>query len=305
MVDPDGDEIITAMLVGAAIGAIAGGATTNSWEGAWKGALIGAVGAALGAGSVALGAKIGVSGILPGSLYGGATGAISGGITGGLGSSLYGGNFWNGAGAGAKWGGLLGFASGGISGGINASKAGNNLWTGGEIGISYYSPVSNNLATSSDKAITEGLKNGKNSGCGLLCLEDISSSYNLELNSDYWYNLNGKKLGLGFNYPTLVTKSGYFNIKPLANSVKASSLDPEVVINSFRENKRVLIGYSYYNSNGALKGHMTSIRKVKIWPSGKVRYWLTQTSPDRIAPYRTSSFSQSFHNWSVTSIWPK
>jgi hypothetical protein len=95
--DPEGDEIITAILVGAIIGAGINGTITaatggNFLDGAWKGAVTGALGGGLGAiGGGSFAANL-------------ALGTGQGALTGGVGSALNGEDFWEGA----KWGAIGG-----------------------------------------------------------------------------------------------------------------------------------------------------------------------------------------------------
>lgn len=68
--------------------------------------------------------------VLRGALTQGLVGSSLGAISGGIGTSMNGGNFWQGAGQGALWGGGIGLATGAYSG-YDYAKANNlNPWTG-------------------------------------------------------------------------------------------------------------------------------------------------------------------------------
>lgn len=105
--DPDGDFAFLPIIIGAAVGGTLGG-IQHGREGIWKGALVGAVGGTLG--------QFG-GGSLLGNI---AWGAGEGAITGGLNSTLYGGNFLDGALEGAKWGAVFAAGSSGIEATGNA-----------------------------------------------------------------------------------------------------------------------------------------------------------------------------------------
>lgn len=117
--DPDGNNPLVSMLIGAAIGGIINGFSyglqgKGFLNGFWRGAITGAIG-----GLTGYYAPIGVA---PGLAYGAGAGAI----TGGVGAALNGNNVWKGI----AWGAALGGISGAISGGIEAHKLGANTWTG-------------------------------------------------------------------------------------------------------------------------------------------------------------------------------
>ncbi len=158
-VDEDGEFIMTALLIGAAIGGIINVATHWSqikaagggWSSFWKGASYFAIGGVAGAAGAAAGiavATIGAGGIaaatsatcaaasmgvVPGALSGMAGGAANGLVLGYGNAILEGSSIGSAFAAGgmdALTGALTGGVAGGISGGIQAAASGRNLWTG-------------------------------------------------------------------------------------------------------------------------------------------------------------------------------
>lgn len=137
--DPDGNNPIVSMVIGAVIGGIVNGAMydiqgKNFFQGFWRGAIAGAV-----AGLTGYYAPIGAAGGL-------AYGAASGALTGGIGAALNGTDFWKGVGLGAATGAVFG----GIFGGIEAKKLGAN-WLTGSRPIRYM-PVKTDVAAGSTPA---------------------------------------------------------------------------------------------------------------------------------------------------------
>ena len=145
-IDPDGEFIITAIIVGAVIGAaigaysgykIAESKNATGWNMAGYilgGAAIGAVGGgAAGAVGAVVGGAISVGGFVGGAITGAAAGATGGFINGAGMTWLGGGSFEQGmtngvigAGVGAATGAFLG----GTLQGISALRQGNNFWNG-------------------------------------------------------------------------------------------------------------------------------------------------------------------------------
>jgi hypothetical protein len=141
LIDPDGEFVVEALLIGAALGAITGAIKGSNdpnmsiGGGIWRGALIGAAAGAAGGGVGSLvGNSLNTGGFLAGTISGAAGGA-TGGFVGGFGNTaLYGGSLGESfrAGAlGAGIGGLSGGILGGISAGIASNQAGHRFWDGG------------------------------------------------------------------------------------------------------------------------------------------------------------------------------
>jgi RHS repeat-associated protein len=136
MVDPDGEFVVEAMIIGAVVNTVIQGATGNIKNfGDFALAMgVGAVsgGAGFGAGQAVAGA-VGTIGFAGGALTG-AAGGFVGGFVGGAGNAWAGGaSFGNGLGAGLTSGGygaLTGGVIGGLSGGIHSVKHGGNFWSG-------------------------------------------------------------------------------------------------------------------------------------------------------------------------------
>ena len=223
--------------------------------------------------------------------------AIGGTITYGLQSLVYGSPFnWQGL----AWG--IGQASlmGGVEGLYAANTYNNNFigplqngqkspinnWWGTESAYNrsrwslinsdnpdvYFSPVGDNY----------GIQDGE---CALRCFEEFSKSYGYDkYNYDYWYKQNGSKLGLlDTDIGRMVNSTGVFFSEEISNS------DPYAIPSAFIKNKRVMMGY-YPEKGGA---HAVMVNKVKVWPSGHVKVYLSETSPMRVAPYSTFSTIES------------
>ena len=118
--DPNGNDPITAIVVGAIIGGFFKGiqydisGKGSFFDGFWRGALVGGLGG--------YASTIAPIGFLPGLGYGTGTGAILGGLS----AALDGGSI----GKGALTGGILGGVAGALMGGIEAKQLGGNFWTG-------------------------------------------------------------------------------------------------------------------------------------------------------------------------------
>ncbi len=114
-IDPDGREVVTAILVGALIGALTNTASQViknngfdnwNWNSFGISVITGGIGGGLGA---ALSGSFGIGNTIAGSVFRGAAGgAISGGVTGGFASIFSGGNFWEGFANGALSGAIVG-----------------------------------------------------------------------------------------------------------------------------------------------------------------------------------------------------
>lgn len=114
-IDPDGREIVTAILVGALIGALTNTATQViqnngfdnwNWNSFGISVLTGAIGGGIGS---AVSGSFGIGNTLTGSVFRGAAGgAFTGGVTGGFTAVFSGGNFWEGFANGAVSGAILG-----------------------------------------------------------------------------------------------------------------------------------------------------------------------------------------------------
>jgi len=301
--DPNGDFLWVPIIMGAAIGGFFGGKASvmsgqNFFGGFLKGALVGSIGGLIGSGFASLGAVLSIQGILPGVGYGGLTGALSGGISGGLGAELSGGNFGDGFKGGAISGALMGAVMGGIEGGSNAAANNRNLLTGGEKGTVYTSPVSNNYGNVSGE-------------CTYRCLEEISDSYGLsKYDYKYWYALNGGKSGSSPGSIGGVSPSGLNSFVNSSGVLQSTEIyynpflnkggDVSGIINSFKNNQRVLMGF---NSSGTT-GHAVLVNRLKIWPSGKFVMKFAETSQVHIAPFRVSDLYNDFSNgaprfWSI------
>ena len=143
--DPHGDEIITAMIIGAAISVVGNGVGNAMndrafFKGAGKAAIFGAIGGAVSAGIGNVAANMAAAGT---SKFGvAAFQAGAHGFTGGTLSGMQGGNFWHGAAAGgissavgsgitALGGNDLALIAGGtLAGGLGAKIAGGSFWQG-------------------------------------------------------------------------------------------------------------------------------------------------------------------------------
>jgi RHS repeat-associated protein len=137
--DPDGNNPLISMAVGAVIGGLINGTIYSMqgkdyFQGFWRGAVTGAIG-----GLTGTYAPIGAAG---GFLYGAASGAL----TGGVGAALTGGNFWQGA----AWGAAFGAVVGSFAGAIEAEKLGANMWTGSR--PDHYMKVDGNVVNGSTPA---------------------------------------------------------------------------------------------------------------------------------------------------------
>lgn len=153
--DPDGEEPVTAILIGAAIGVVTNGIsnTINDrpfFQGALQAALFGAVGggvsSAIGVGASILGKTYGWSQVAVGSFQ-----AASHALSGGYLSYVQSGDFWSGAAAGgisSISGSLIDISSlkgnylkaahwvgGGLSGGLGAMAVGGDFWAGVKQGL--------------------------------------------------------------------------------------------------------------------------------------------------------------------------
>lgn len=158
-IDEDGEFILTALLIGAAVGGIINVATHwdqiksagGGWSSFWKGAGYFAIGGAAGAAGTAAGiavATIGAGGIaaatsatyaaasmgfVPGAMSGMAGGAANGFVLGFGNATLEGssiGSAFGAVGLETLSGAITGGITGGIAGGISAASAGRNFWSG-------------------------------------------------------------------------------------------------------------------------------------------------------------------------------
>jgi len=141
MVDPDGDEPITAMLLGAAIGVISNGISNlsqgnNFFQGGLKAAAFGAIGGAFASGIGQAANQI-TNGFAKGAFQ-----TIAHGHTSGVMSGIQGGSYGSGFASGGFSSGMSSIASamkvgnvgmigvGGLSGGVGSHLAGGDFWTG-------------------------------------------------------------------------------------------------------------------------------------------------------------------------------
>lgn len=193
--DPDGNDPITAIVVGAIIGGFFKGIQYDMsgqgsfLDGFWRGALIGGLG-----GYASTFAPIG---FLPGLAYGAGTGALLGGLSAALdGKSI---------GRGALMGGVLGGIAGAIMGGVEAQKLGGNFWTGKrpdqvltESDVSaVVAPLQNNPAPYNDEYLNDLYNQNYPGTPGVvgLTMNNIPSEYKVFADGT-WGNTNYKEGGV-------------------------------------------------------------------------------------------------------------
>lgn len=143
----------------------------------------------------------------------------------------------------------------------------------------YKSPVSDNL----------GIIDGS---CGVLALEESSSSYGLsKYDRDKWYELNGGSFPNTDELEGLINKSDAF----ASERIGADIYD---ITNAMSDDKRILVGF---NTKG--ESHAVMLNKAVVWPSGRYRVWFAETSPVRIAPYTTNDLGHFNGATSGTGYW--
>lgn len=204
-----------------------------------------------------------------GAAIGGGTG-FSAGFTTGLGNGISGQNFGQALWSGTKHGligGVSGAILGGITSGIDAIKNGKDFWNGEKIDV-FKSPVSNNF----------GNQNGE---CVLRCFEEFSDSYGLkQYDYNYWFKQNNYKLGVDAkDIDKLIKGSRVFSSESIMPDAKS-------IANAFSNDKRVMMGFINSDNTAA---HAVMVNKVKIWASGRFKFWITETSQVRIAPFAVTN----------------
>ena len=202
MVDPDGEFVITAILIGAAIsgtlytgGKLVKDGNLKNWDlGEFGMSLaIGGISGLAGAGAGALWNSVSGSiyGAVPGALVKGSIYAASGGISGGLGNVIMTGGeqgaFWDGFKQGAATGAIMGGITGGIEGFQNAQSVGANPWTG---------KLYQNQTTYSAPSLKQGipLQVNPEEGCYGDCLAYADDGHG-NRNSNFFKQLTGNSPG--------------------------------------------------------------------------------------------------------------
>jgi len=290
-VDPDGEFIMTAMVIGAFVNLTVQGlqgntTTAGGFFGSMAvGAAAGAIGAGVGAGvqgaiqgvgfmSPALGklSVMPISGFLNGAAVGGASGFAGGFVTGFGNTGVQGGNIGDMFSTGLDYGwkgAASGILIGGLNGGISAELDGRSFLTGNEKPKVYKAPVQGTNAS------------GKTSGeCAYRCLSENAKSLGVEdADFNYWVKLNGQKVGDNLGVKTnkiadLINNSEHFTTDGIQGGVK-------FVENSMAKNQRVIAMFGTERG-----GHAVNIRKLKVWPDGRFKMFFADPSPVRLAPYK-------------------
>ena len=194
----------------------------------------------------------------------------------------------------------------GVTGGIGYNQAGG---LGVNLGASYMYqgeiifPETNHSPVG-DSHLGEESVDGD---CGYFCLVEIAEAYGYsEKDLEDWLILSGNSRGDGI---TIIEMQRLLN---LSNEFKSdfNAISPQNniqtindIITSFENDKRVIAGFEYIpEGRQNPKGHATTVRKVKIWESGKYKIYFNQTSPRRITPYTSSNLKNDFHNiWFVNA----
>ena len=203
MVDPDGDEPITAMLLGAAIGVISNGISNlsqgnNFFQGGLKAAAFGAIGGAFSYGIGQAASHI-TNGFTKAAFQ-----TVAHGHTSGVMSGIQGGGYGSGFASGALSSSMSSGASelglgnagmigvGGLSGGVGSHLAGGDFWTGVGQGVitsglnhAAHSLIGNEYEEQSG-TIKKTIKNYAGSGYGIESITTWLLKYNVfELQGDW------------------------------------------------------------------------------------------------------------------------
>ncbi len=299
-VDPNGEELATALIAGAVIGAWLGAATTAVMGGdindIGRNMLIGGLAGLASAGTAAVltggtNAVITGTGFWNGAAVGGATGFAGGFTSGSLHSAFSGGNFGEILGGGLSSGavgGLSGAAVGGVLGGINASSNGREFWSGEKwlyAGTNYeeiFSEIGERIVDFDAKWDIEiggdlkGVPQTEQFDCGVACMETVNNHFGENPVVKYSDMRILARSSGGIDSKTIMglyDKSGY-TVTPLKNGFNYSYKHEQVLpfLNkSFTQ--KGLVHVAFKNSVGNHFGVAHKVKYLSDFSKYKIFLW--------------------------------